>query len=129
MEKNASIISAIGRALIAIVFVISGLSKIGASEATQGYIASVGLPFPLLGYLIALVVEIGGGILLLIGYRTRVVALVLSAFTVATALFFHHNFADQNAMINFLKNIIIVGGLLQIVAFGPSKYSLDAKRN
>ncbi|MBN3136643.1 DoxX family protein [Pectobacterium punjabense] len=129
MEKNASIISAIGRALIAIVFVISGLSKIGASEATQGYIASVGLPFPLLGYLIALVVEIGGGMLLLIGYRTRVVALVLSAFTVATALFFHHNFADQNAMINFLKNIIIVGGLLQIVAFGPSKYSLDAKRN
>ncbi|GKW13223.1 DoxX family protein [Pectobacterium sp. IFB5596] len=129
MEKNASIISAIGRALIAIVFVISGLSKIGASEATQGYIASVGLPFPLLGYLIALVVEIGGGMLLLIGYRTRVVALVLSAFTVATALFFHHNFADQNAMINFLKNIIIVGGLLQIVAFGPSKYSIDAKRN
>ncbi|MDC9819051.1 DoxX family protein [Pectobacterium polonicum] len=127
MEKNASIISAIGRALIAIVFVISGLSKIGASEATQGYIASVGLPFPLLGYLIALVVEIGGGILLLIGYRTRVVALVLSAFAVATAVFFHHNFADQNAVINFLKNIIIVGGLLQIVAFGPSKYSLDAK--
>ncbi|AOR64617.1 DoxX family protein [Pectobacterium wasabiae] len=129
MEKNASIISAIGRALIALVFVLSGLSKIGASEATQGYIASVGLPFPLLGYLIALLVEIGGGILLLIGYRTRVVALVLSAFTVATAVFFHHNFADQNAMINFLKNIIIVGGLLQIVAFGPSKFSLDARRH
>ncbi|AFI91148.1 DoxX family protein [Pectobacterium parmentieri] len=129
MEKNASIISTIGRALIAIVFVLSGLSKIGASEATQGYITSVGLPFPLLGYLIALVVEIGGGILLLIGYHTRVVALVLSAFTVATAVFFHHNFADQNAMINFLKNIIIVGGLLQIVAFGPSKFSLDARRH
>ncbi|ACX88820.1 NAD(P)H dehydrogenase (quinone) [Pectobacterium parmentieri WPP163] len=74
-------------------------------------------------------VEIGGGILLLIGYHTRVVALVLSAFTVATAVFFHHNFADQNAMINFLKNIIIVGGLLQIVAFGPSKFSLDARRH
>ncbi|QQA77420.1 DoxX family protein [Pectobacterium parmentieri] len=129
MEKNASIISTIGRALIAIVFVLSGLSKIGASEATQGYITSVGLLFPLLGYLIALVVEIGGGILLLIGYHTRVVALVLSAFTVATAVFFHHNFADQNAMINFLKNIIIVGGLLQIVAFGPSKFSLDARRH
>jgi putative oxidoreductase len=119
--------SAIGRLLIAAVFILSGLSKIAAPTVTQGYIASVGLPAPLLGYVIAIVVEVGGGVLLLVGYQARIVSLVVAAFTLATALFFHNNFADQNQMIHFLKNIAMIGGLLQITAFGGGSFSIDAR--
>jgi putative oxidoreductase len=121
-------IAAVGRLLLAIVFILSGLGKIASPEATQGYIASAGLPLPLLSYLIAIVIELGGGVLLVFGYRTRIVALALAAFTVSTALVFHNDFADQNQMIHFLKNISIAGGLLQAVAFGAGSLSLDARR-
>ncbi|WAC48218.1 DoxX family membrane protein [Asticcacaulis sp. SL142] len=119
---------AVGRVMIALLFLISGLGKIAAPEATQGYIASVGLPFPALAYFGALAAELGGGLLLLIGYRTRIVALGMAGFTLATALFFHNNFADQNQMIHFLKNIAIMGGLLQAYAFGAGAYSIDSRR-
>jgi putative oxidoreductase len=123
-----SIVPLLGRILIGIVFLLSGVSKLAAAQATQGYIASVGLPLPLLGYLIAVVVEVGGGLMLLLGYRTRIAALVLAVFTVATAVFFHHAFGDQNQLIHFMKNLAITGGLLQVVAFGPGSYSLDGRR-
>ena len=128
MEKYAPTIAAVGRILIAVIFLMSGLSKLGAPGATIGYIASVGLPLPVLGFLIALAAEIGGGILLLVGFQTRLIASLLAVFTLATAVFFHNNFADQNTMIHFLKNIMIIGGLLQIVAIGATSLSLDTRR-
>jgi putative oxidoreductase len=112
---------------MAAIFLISGLAKIAAPAMTQGYIASAGLPFPLLAYLVAIVIEIGGGILLILGYRSRVVAGVMAAYTVAAAFGFHRNFADQNAMAHFLKNISITGGLLQVVALGAGSFSLDGR--
>jgi putative oxidoreductase len=117
----------IGRALIAAIFIFSGLGKIAAPAMTQGYIASVGLPAPLLGYLLAIVVELGGGTLLLLGFKTRIVGLVMAIFTVATAVLFHRNFVDQNQLIHFLKNIAMTGGLLQVVAFGAGSFSLDER--
>jgi putative oxidoreductase len=126
--SQTNYIAAVGRLLLAIVFILSGLGKIASPEATQGYIASAGLPLPLLSYLIAIVIELGGGVLLVFGYRTRIVALALAAFTVSTALVFHNDFADQNQMIHFLKNISIAGGLLQAAAFGAGSLSLDARR-
>lgn len=72
----------------------------------------MGLPFPEFAYLLAIVAEIGGGIILLVGYRTHIVSVILAAFAVVTALFFHHSFADQNQLVNFLKNFAIAGGLL-----------------
>jgi putative oxidoreductase len=128
MEKYAPTIAAVGRILIAVIFLMSGLSKLGAPGATIGYIASVGLPLPVLGFLIALAAEIGGGLLLLVGFQTRLIASLLAVFTLATAVFFHNNFADQNTMIHFLKNIMIIGGLLQIVAIGATSLSLDTRR-
>lgn len=126
--SRTNYLAAAGRLLLALMFILSGLGKLAAPEATQGYIASVGLPLPMLSYLLAIVVEVGGGILLVIGYQTRIFSLVLAAFTFATALFFHRNFADQNQMIHFLKNISIVGGLLQVAAFGAGSLSIDARR-
>lgn len=127
MLKDNPYVSALGRLLIAALFLISGLGKIVAPALTQGYIASAGLPFPLLAYLVALVIEVVGGILLILGYKSQIVASVMAVFTVAAALAFHSHFADQNAMAHFLKNISITGGLLQIAAFGAGAFSIDGR--
>ena len=124
-----SVLPLIGRILLAVLFLLSGLSKLGNPAGTQGYIASVGLPFPVLAFVISAVVEIGGGALLLIGYRTRLAAVALAIFTVAAAVFFHHAFGDQNQMIHFMKNLAITGGLLQVIAFGAGAFSLDNRRS
>jgi putative oxidoreductase len=127
MNKDNPYIGAVGRFLTAGLFLISGLGKIAAHALTQGFIASAGLPFPFLAYLVVIVIEVGGGILLILGYQSRIVASVMAVFTVAAALGFHHNFADQNAMVHFLKNISITGGLLQIVALGAGSFSMDSR--
>lgn len=125
---QTNVIAVAGRLFLATVFILSGIGKIAAPEATQGFIASVGLPLPFLSFLIAVLVEVGGGILLIIGFQTRLASLALAAFTLATAIVFHNNFADQNQMVHFLKNISIIGGLLQVAAFGAGSLSLDARR-
>ena len=114
-----------GRLLIGGIFLMSGLSKIPAYAGITAAISSVGLPLAPLGFVIALVVEIGLGLLLLVGYRTRAAALGLAIWCVVTAVFFHRNFADQTVMIHFLKNLMIAGGLLQVVYFGAGPVSLD----
>jgi len=114
-----------GRLLIGGIFLMSGLRKIPAYAGITAAISGVGLPLAPLGFVIALVVEIGLGLLLLVGYRTRAAALGLAIWCVVTAIFFHRNFADQTVMIHFLKNLMIAGGLLQIVYFGAGLVSLD----
>jgi putative oxidoreductase len=126
MLKDSTYLPFIGRVLIAVPFLLSGMGKIAAPAFTEGYIASVGLPMPLVAYAIAVVIEVGGSLLLLLGVKTRLTAVVLALFTLATAFAFHTNFADQNQMIHFLKNVVIVGGVLQVVAFGAGKFSVDA---
>jgi putative oxidoreductase len=115
----------LGRIMLGLPFLMSGLGKLGAYAATVGYIASVGLPVPPLAFLTSVVIEIGGSLLLLSGFRARFVSVVLAVFSLATAIFFHHNFADQNQMIHFLKDVMIAGGLLQITYFGAGAFSLD----
>jgi putative oxidoreductase len=88
----------------------------------------VGLPFPPLALAVSVAIELGGGLLLIAGLRARTVAAVLALFSLVTAATFHSNFADQNQMIHFLKNIMMAGGLLQIVAFGAGAISLDNRR-
>lgn len=119
--------SLVGRLLIGLPFAMSGFGKLAAFGATTAYIASAGLPAPPLAYAIAVLVELGGGLLLIAGYQVRSVALAMAAFTLAAAVSFHNNFADQNQMIHFLKNVMMAGGLLQIVAFGAGAISLDAR--
>ena len=128
MNAQTTYLPALGRLLIAAVFIVSGLEKIAAPGMTQGYIASGGLPLPFFVYLLTVIVEVGGGVLLLLGYRTRIVALGLAVFTLAAALVFHRAFGDPGQMIHFLKNFAIAGGLLQIVAFGAGSFSLDSRR-
>jgi putative oxidoreductase len=114
-----------GRLLIGLPFAMSGLSKLAAIGATTDMIRAAGLPLPPFALALSVIVEFGGGLLLVAGFRTRVVASVLALFSLATALSFHNNFADQNQMIHFLKNVMMAGGLLQIVAFGAGALSID----
>ncbi|KAB7644372.1 DoxX family protein [Polymorphobacter fuscus] len=116
---------AIGRVGIAAIFILSGISKLTAPEGTIGYIASAGLPLPQVALVLAILLELVGGALLAIGYRTRLVAAVLAVFTVAAAIFFHAALDDQNQFIHFFKNLAIAGGLLQVVAFGAGRFSVD----
>jgi putative oxidoreductase len=126
-KSNAHYLPAFGRLLMATIFLMSGLSKLAAPAATIGYIGSIGAPLPALGYALAVLVEIGGGALILLGYKTRAAALIIALYCVATALMFHHALGDQNQMIHFFKNIAMTGGFLQLVAFGAGTFSLDSR--
>jgi putative oxidoreductase len=121
-----------GRILLAVLFLPAGIAKLTGFAGTVGYISSVGLPLATLGAIIALVVEIGGGLALLAGYRTRAAALVLAVFTLVASVFFHAYWAapaDQAmvAELLFFKNIAIVGGLLILAAHGAGAWALDAR--
>jgi putative oxidoreductase len=116
----------IGRVLLAAIFLLSGLGKIGAYAGTAAYMSSVGVPAALLPVVIA--TEVLGAIAIIIGWKTRLVAFLLAGFTLVTGVIFHSNFADQVQMIMFLKNAAIAGGFLLLVANGAGALSLDRRR-
>ncbi len=121
--NNALVLLA--RLLLAHIFLLAGYSKISGYAGTQGYMESMGVPGALLPLVIAL--EIGGGLALVLGFLTRLAALGLALFCVASALIFHSNFAEQMQMILFMKNLAMAGGFLLLVAHGAGAISLDAR--
>jgi len=123
-----AVIPFVGRVLLSAIFLASVVGKIQEPAGTIGYIASAGLPFPQLGYALAVLIELVGGLALLVGYRTRIAAGALAIFSLAAAAGFHSNLADLDQFIHFFKNVAIAGGLLQVVAFGAGAFSLDAYR-
>ena len=112
-----------GRAGLAAIFLISGLSKLGQYAGTQGYMEAMGVPGALLPIVIA--VEVLGGAAILAGAYTRFAAFILAGFSVVSALIFHANFADQMQAIMFWKNIAIAGGLLGYLVHGAAAWSID----
>lgn len=125
---NQNLTLLFGRALLVALFLFSGIGKLMAPSATIAYIAASGAIFPPLAYAIALFVELGLATALLLGYRVRPVALLMAAFTLMTALLFHNHFGDKGQLINFMKNLAICGGLLQVAVFGAGTFSLDHLR-
>ncbi|CUI06718.1 DoxX family protein [Massilia antarctica] len=124
---NTSVIPVIGRVLLAAIFIFSGIGKIMAPGATIGYMEAMGMPLASVGLVIAIVVELVGGLMLAVGFKIRLVALGLALFSIVTGLVFHHAIGDQNQLIHLLKNLAMAGGLLQVVAFGAGAYSLESK--
>jgi putative oxidoreductase len=123
----------VGRVLLALMFVTAGFSKLTALEGTAGYIASVGLPAPMLLAVAAGVVELVAGVLIIVGWQARWAALALAAFTVVASVLFHNYWAkpaDKAFMeqLMFMKNMSVTGGLLVLFAFGAGVLSLDARR-
>lgn len=121
-------LSLIGRILLSLIFIISGIFKWIDPAGTMAYIQSAHVPFPQLAYAGALVVELGLGTALLLGFQSRLAAAGIAVFTFVAALLFHSNMADPVQVIMFMKNMTIVGGLLIVIAFGPGGYSLDQRR-
>lgn len=122
----------LGRLLLALLFLPAGIGKITGFAGTVGYIASVGLPLPAAGAVLAIIVEVLGGVALIIGYRTRLAAIVLAAFTLVASFFFHAYWsapAEQQfvSQLLFFKNIAVVGGLLSLAAWGAGAWSVDAR--
>jgi putative oxidoreductase len=115
-----------GRILLATMFLLAGLQKIGGYAGTQAYMESAGVPGALLPLVIAL--EIGGALAIIAGWRTRLTALLLAGFTLVAAFLFHRVPGDAMQAILFLKNLAIAGGFLLLVARGAGGWSLDARR-
>jgi putative oxidoreductase len=121
-----------GRVLLALLFLPAGIGKLTGFAGAVGYISSVGLPLPQAAAALAIVVEVGGGLALIAGYRTRVVAIVLAVFTLVASFFFHNYWAlpaNEQMMphLLFAKNIAVVGGLLTLAAWGAGAWSLDGR--
>ena len=116
-----------GRLLLALIFVLSGFQKLSSFGGTVSFMEAEGLPLPVLEAIIAIVVECVGGILMVAGYQTRAVGIVLAVWCIATALVAHRDFDDPNQMIHFLKNIAMAGGFLQLVAFGAGAWGIDGR--
>jgi len=122
-----------GRILLALIFVISGYNKIVGFEGTVGYIASKGLPLAQLGAVLAIVVELGAGVLLVIGWQARWAATAIFLFLIPTTLIFHGFWAApaanlQMETIQFMKNLCIMGGMLYVMAFGAGPFSVDNRK-
>jgi len=123
----------IARVLLALMFLLAGLSKFAGLEGTAGYIASKGLPMAQLLAIGTAVLEVGAGALLIVGWQTRWAALALAVFTLLASLLFHNYWAlpaEQQMMqqLMFMKNIAVVGGLLAVFSFGAGTLSLDQRR-
>ena len=132
MDTRNDVVAFVGRLLLALMFVLAGYGKITGYDGTAGYMVSAGLP--MVGVLLPLtiLVELGGGIALIVGWKTRWAALLLAAFTVLATLLFHNFWAmsGDEVMTNtlfFYKNVAVIGGLLTVFAFGPRRFSIDSR--
>ena len=132
MNQLTNSLALVGRLLMAAIFIMAGISKISGFSGTAGYIASVGLPMPEALTAATIVLEVVGGLALVVGYRLQLFAVLLAGFTLLAGLFFHNFWAmppevQHIQRIMFMKNLSIAGGLLIIAAFGGGAWSLDTK--
>jgi putative oxidoreductase len=115
----------LGRVLMSAIFIWAGYGKAMAPRATMAGFGHLGLPLPGVAYAVALVIEIGFGVLFLVGFRTRLTGLVLAGWCIATALAAHYHPENRDAMIHFMKNVCMAGGFLQVAAFGSGRLGIS----
>lgn len=117
----------LGRILISAMYIMAGFSKLTAISGTAGWFGSIGLPAPTLVAILVGLLELAGGIAVLVGFKTRIAAIALAVFTIAATLIAHMDFADMNQLLFFQKNLAITGGFLILAAFGPGAWSVDRR--
>ncbi len=127
MNKLNPVFSLAGRVMIALIFVLAGLSKISTIDGTQGYMEAMGLP----GILIypTILFEVAAGLAIIAGFKTRYVALALAGFSLLSALIFHNQLGDQTQFILFMKNVAMAGGFLFLARYGAGELSIDNHRS
>ncbi|MGY3891348.1 DoxX family protein [Aeromonas mytilicola] len=125
MDKMKDVALLAGRILLALMFVMAGWGKIGGYAGTQGYMEAMGVP----GFMLPLVIllELGGGLAIMLGLFTRSLSVLLAGFTLMAAFIFHYQPAEQMQMLMFMKNLSVAGGFLALAAAGPGAFSLDAR--
>jgi putative oxidoreductase len=126
-EKNRDIILLAGRVLGSLLFLIAGYNKIIKHDFYVGYFGKLGVPMPSVSVPGAMVFEIAGGLLLLVGFKTRPVAFLLGFYSLVAGLFAHMAWGDPNQLNHFFKNVTIFGALLAFTVAGAGAYSVDAK--
>jgi putative oxidoreductase len=131
MHTTLTPLSAIGRIFLALIFVLAGISKLGAIASTSAHMASAGIPYSNDLVWGAVALELGGGILLIVGLLTRLVGLAFFCYTLTLAMLFHAYWTVSGAAAHaqhtaFFEHIAIMGGMLYVVAFGAGPYSIDA---
>lgn len=132
MSSASNLAALVGRILLASIFIYFGFTKIGGFAGTAGFIGSKGLPMPQVLAAATIVLEIGAGLALLLGYKARWAALALAAFTLLASVIFHAFWAVpqeqyMTQLLFFTKNMAIIGGMLMVVALGPGQWSLDRR--
>lgn len=118
----------VGRVFLSIIFILAGFGKLTAIGGTAGYFGSLGLPLPNITAVVVGLVELLGGLAILVGFQTRIAAIVIALFTIGATLVAHLNFSDQMQVMMLQKNLAITGGLLALAVAGAGALSVDAKR-
>lgn len=124
MGRTASLMPLIGRILIGLIFLVNGLIKFSGLEGTSSFIASYGLPLPYILAIIAATVEVGAGVMLVIGFHARIAAIMLALFTFLVTIIFHSQIRDPLQSTMAMKNLAILGGLFYVITFGSGRWSL-----
>jgi putative oxidoreductase len=130
MNQNNAVILLASRVMLAAVFVVFGIRKLMAVAGTAGYFGKLGLPMPEVLIWVVILIELGGGLLLIIGWKSRLVAWIMAAFTIGATFVAHRYWEADGAqyvpqLTNFMKNLAIAGGLLMVAACGPGRLSVD----
>jgi putative oxidoreductase len=125
---GASVAILVGRILLAAMFVLAGFAKLMDIAGTAGWFGSIGLPVPTIVAVLVGLLELVGGLAIVVGYKTRIAALALAVFAIGATLIAHTNFADMMQFLIFQKNFAVVGGLLVLAFTGAGALSLDARR-
>lgn len=125
---NNSALIAVGRLLLSLIFILAGYGKLTGIAGTAGWFGSIGLPFPTVVAVLVGLLELFGGLAILVGYKTRIAAVALALFTIAATLIAHLDFSDQVQVLFFQKNLAIAGGLAVLAAFGAGALSIDGRR-
>ncbi|KQZ99652.1 hypothetical protein ASD64_15160 [Mesorhizobium sp. Root157] len=127
-SSNASVAILVGRVLLSALFVLSGFAKLTAISGTAGWFESIGLPLPTLTAVVVGLVEFLGGLAILVGFKTRIAAILLAVFTLGATAIAHLDFADQMQVLMLQKNLGLVGGFLLLAAVGAGSISIDGRR-
>lgn len=126
--SNSSLAVLVGRVLLSILFIIAGYGKLTAISATAGWFGSIGLPMPTVTTVVVGLVELLGGLAVLVGFQTRIAAVVLALFTLGATAVAHLDFSQAGNALMLQKNLAITGGFLLLAILGAGAYSIDAKR-
>jgi putative oxidoreductase len=125
---SSSAVVLVGRVLLSSLFILAGYAKLTGLAGTAGWFGSIGLPMPMVTAVVVGLLELFGGLAILVGFQTRLAAVALAIFTLAATAIAHMDFGDQMQVLLFQKNVSIVGGLLILAAFGAGALSIDNRR-